>query len=280
MPETLLEKKWIETSAGRVYYYLSGSRSGFPTIVFLHGLSSNHTTWLRAAGYLMRNGHDCLLVEMRGHGDSDKTRRKDLYRMPVFSSDLENILVKEKIENFVLVGYSFGGAIALDYAVNRSPSPRAMILISTNHVNPLRFWRIGFLASPARLVVYALARILQWEKRKNYRYYHPDKAGGYWRSVWHGFGTMPWSINLWMLAQMSVIDYSDTIERIKFPVLIMHSRKDPFLTEAEVKEMVNKMPRSSVIVSGHENHFIASQSQDEVAHIILDFVNKYENSDL
>jgi pimeloyl-ACP methyl ester carboxylesterase len=276
-----LEKKWVDTPSGRIYYFTTKRFSDRPTVVFLHGLSANHTTWLRSAGRLAAKRINCLLVELRGHGYSDKRIEKKQYELAVFSADLALILNQENCRNFLLVGYSFGGAIALHYALNRTPSPGGLILISANHVNPLKYWRIGWLTPLLRLIVNVLAYSLAWEKRENYSYYEPNRPGGYWQSVWAGLKTMPWSINLWMLREMSALNFYGLLGKIKIPLLIMHSRHDPFLTELEISDMAREIPRAEIVVSKNKSHFVASQSQDEVTEIILEFIGKnYEDHHL
>lgn len=278
MSKLVLEKKSINTGKGIIFYYLNSSFSHRPTIVLLHGLSANHSTWLKTAEALFENSYNCLVLDLRGHGLSDKRITKSNYQMSVFSNDLNMILSEEKISNYFLAGYSFGGVIALDYMFSNNNLPQGLVLISTNHANPFEFRGLR----PLSFLLFSFANIfaffLSWQKRKEFYFYKPDTSQGYWRSVWLGLKTMPFSINLWMLCQMYLIDYKKNISSINIPTLMLYSKGDPFVTEREIRYMAKLIPTAEVVVSANQSHFVASQSQPEVTDILLRFLKKHENS--
>ncbi len=278
--EKFLERKHIDTEAGQIYYFINNRHSGRPTVVFLHGLTANHTTWSMAARRLDEIGYNSILLEMRGHGLSAQRRLKRLYKLALFADDLNGIIKQEKIEDFILVGYSFSGAVVLEYLDRYKPRVRSLILISTNHVNPLIYRNISFITPLGRLAVNILAYLFWWEKRKNYEYYHPTKYDSYWKSTMHGFNTMPWSVNLWMLEQTVTYDYRETVKRIKAPTLIIYTPTDAFVTKREVEDMAAAMKNAEIAVSKNRSHYIASEAQEEVAEFIINFIKKYENRNL
>ena len=157
MPDDFLKEKFIETDKGKIVYWLDNSFPGRPTVIFLHGLSSNHTTWLNAMGVLHSHKYNSLAWDMRGHGSSDKTKKKGLYKLSVFSDDLEKIIKAEKIDNGILVGYSFGGSVAIDQVLKYPDSSRGLILISANHANPLEYNGFRFLTAWGSRLVNLLA---------------------------------------------------------------------------------------------------------------------------
>lgn len=175
MNNSYLVEKSVQTDNGKIFYYLNKSFADKPIVIFLHGLSSNHTTWLNTIDLLNKNGYNSLAIDLRGHGLSDKTKNKKLYNLSVFSDDLEKIVQTEKINKFILVGYSFGGSIAIDYAIKRSQSLNGLVLISANHINPLEYKGIKFLTPLALGFINLLAFLLLWQKRKKYYYYQLKK---------------------------------------------------------------------------------------------------------
>ncbi|MFA5098902.1 MAG: alpha/beta hydrolase [Candidatus Paceibacterota bacterium] len=273
MNNSHLEQKSAETGKGKIAYFCDMSFPGRPTVVLLHGLSSNHTTWEGPMKFLHERKYNVLAPDLRGHGFSDKSKNKELYRMPVFSDDLNKIIKKENINNFVLVGYSFGGQIALEYIDKHPENVKGLILISVNHVNPFRYWGIDFLSPVAAGLVNLAAAMLIWQKRKNYYYYQHKKSEGYWESVRHGFMTMPLSINFWMISGMADIDFSESIKKIKIPTVIVWSKKDFFVTKTEIKDMAKTIKGAKIIISKSKSHFIGTDSQDETIEIILDFLH-------
>lgn len=273
MEEFDLKKKKVSTATGDIFYFINDSFPGRPFIVFLHGLSSNHTTWDYPMEVLHNHKYNVLAPDLRGHGFSDKSKKKELYQVPVFSNDLREIIENEKIDNFILVGYSFGGYIALDYIDKYPECVKGLILISANHVNPMKYWRIDFLTPLVADFVNLLAAMLLWQKRKNYYYYQYGKAEGYWESVRHGFMTMPLSINLWMLSGIADVDFKESIKKIKVPTTIVWSEEDFFVTKSEINDMVKAIKGANVITPKNASHFIGTDAQDKTVEIILDFLD-------
>lgn len=279
MNDLIIQEKSAQTANGRIFYYLTSPFPGRPFVVLLHGLSSNHTTWLNAMKILYENEYNCLAPDLRGHGLSDKTKSKKLYKLRVFSADLRQIINNEQIKDFILVGYSFGGQIALDYMEGHPETVKGLILISTNHAHPLKYWRLKFLTPLAIGFLNFLAAILLWQKRKKYYYYQHGKAVGYWVSVKHGLTTMPLSVNLWMLAEIIGINFQNSIKKIKVPTIIVRGIKDFFITQTEINDMAKAIGGAEIITSQNPSHFIGTNAQDETTQIILNFLKKHARSD-
>ncbi len=272
-----IKEKWIDTGRGKIYYYQNLSFDHRPTVVFLHGLSSNHTTWLNIMNALEECQYNCLALDMRGHGLSDKSKIKSLYELAVFSDDIKKIIEIENIRKFILVGYSFGGTIALDYATRNKADLAGLIIISAGYTNPFKYRKLNFLKPLFTVLLNFLAFILIWQKRKKYYYYIHGASNGYWNSVWKGLITMPLSVNFWMLIQASSANFKKNLSRITVPALIVRGKKDPFLTRAEAEDMIKIMPDAKLIISDNPSHFVASHAQREVCEIIINFLRSNKN---
>jgi len=271
-----LGEKWLQTANGRICYFVNDSFKGRPTVILLHGLSGNHTTWPEAEQILKEFNLNYLMPDLRGHGYSDKTKRRSLYRYSVFTEDLKGIIQKENLSKVILVGYSFGGFVALDYAIKYPSSLAALVLISVNHVNPFRYRKINFLIWPTYYLMNLLAFLLLWQKRKRYHYFNQETERGYWSSTFRGFTTMPVSINLWMLSETANLDLRCEIEKISCPTLIIKSSSDPFLSPREAEDMRRKIKDSGIFILKTPTHFLASRRQEEVTNAIADFLKKKE----
>lgn len=271
--------KSIDTGCGCLSYCSAPGSSNAPTTVLLHGLSANHTTWEATLVGLAQNGYAALAPDLRGHGHSDKRKVKACYTLDRFSQDLAEILKQEKIERPLLVGYSFGGSIALDFAQRFPDSLAGLVLISANHHNPFEYWGIKRLTFLGRAFLNGLAWLFLWQGRRRYRYYRPDGATGYWQSVWQGFGTMPWSVNFWLVEQLLRLDFRHRLS-LQVPVWILHAPDDPFLSKAELADLKKALPQARFLPSDHPGHFIASQNQDGVTKFLLSILDAYENRPL
>jgi len=274
MNDSSLQQKWLQTANGKICYYLAKQFDDRPTVIFLHGLSANHTTWKTIFEKFRDFNLNYLAPDLRGHGHSDKSKKRRLYKFSVFTDDLKQIIEKENLSKVVLVGYSFGGSIALDYAIKYPTTVEGLVLISANHVNPLKYKKINFLTPLGYIFLNLLAWLLIWQKRKNYYYFDQATARGYWQSTFKGFTTMPITINLWLLSELANLNLSHQLAKITCPTLIVKSQADPFLSPAEAKDMNQKIKNSKIIILEDRTHFLASRCQEKIAKIISDFLKE------
>ena len=86
------------------------------TIVLLHGFTGSTKTWHRVIAKLPTNIR-CIAIDLIGHGQTAAPLTEKQYSM-TFQIELLNELFRTlKLKDFVLLGYSMGGRVALSYAV-------------------------------------------------------------------------------------------------------------------------------------------------------------------
>jgi len=272
-----LVEKIYQTKNGKIYYYLSNFLSEKPLVVFLHGLTANHTQECQIIRKLEEAGYRCLLLDLRGHGKSDKRKKRSLYKFDVFASDLLQILESEGVNKIILIGYSLGGSVALQFVKNYPKYVDRLILIGTNFVSPFKYWRVKILLPFFQILLDTLALLFVWQKRKEYYYFKSDESLTYWSSTILGFKTMPISVDFWILRSIISVNFEPYLDKIKSPTLIIRSDSDPFVSEAESKAMSKRIANSELVFTNHKSHFIDIEIQDEIADIVLNFLKKYEN---
>jgi pimeloyl-ACP methyl ester carboxylesterase len=110
----------------RIYYEVEGQG---PPLVLVHGFSGSGESW-RERGYteLLANDYRLILVDVRGHGLSDKPRDRDAYAYPALISDLVAVLDDLHIERAIYLGYSMGGRIGFRIPAFTPRRFRALIL--------------------------------------------------------------------------------------------------------------------------------------------------------
>ncbi len=108
------------------------------TLVFIHGFGGETKQWrYQLARFSTENR--VIGLDTRGHGQSEKP--PGTYRMETLVEDIANALdvlgISEKV---ILIGHSFGGAIATDFAIAHPDRLDHLILMATAgeyEVNPL-----------------------------------------------------------------------------------------------------------------------------------------------
>jgi pimeloyl-ACP methyl ester carboxylesterase len=98
------------------------------TIAFIHGISDNLQYWEFLASNL-KVDYQILRVDLRGHGESELG--DDEITIDLYCSDLANLLDELNIDKLNLVGFSLGGAVALDFALKYPERLSSLVLMSS-----------------------------------------------------------------------------------------------------------------------------------------------------
>ena len=98
------------------------------TLVFIHGLSDNLLYWEYLSTNL-KDSYQILRIDLRGHGESELG--SDEITIGLFVDGLKNLLDNLNIEKANLIGFSLGGAIALDFTIKYPQRVSSLVLMST-----------------------------------------------------------------------------------------------------------------------------------------------------
>ena len=109
------------------FHYLDWGIKGLPPVVFLHGGGLNAHTWDIVCAALRRERH-CLALDQRGHGESEWSPEMD-YATESHAGDVGAFVDALKLERFVLVGMSLGGANGLAWAGRHSQRLAGLVMI-------------------------------------------------------------------------------------------------------------------------------------------------------
>jgi pimeloyl-ACP methyl ester carboxylesterase len=113
----------------RIYYELVGT--GRP-LVLLHGSMGSTDSW-RMAGYTERlaDRFQLVLVDLRGHGRSERPTGAKAYVTPALAADVVAVLDDLEVDSAPLFGWSRGGETALATAALHPGRAEALILVGT-----------------------------------------------------------------------------------------------------------------------------------------------------
>jgi pimeloyl-ACP methyl ester carboxylesterase len=102
-----------------------------PPVLCVHGFGSStrdnwvNTGWVRE---LLRRGLRVLAVDQRGHGASDKPHDPASYVMPTLVDDLATVLDTYLLDSVRYLGYSLGGRVGWQFAVEHSEHVERAVL--------------------------------------------------------------------------------------------------------------------------------------------------------
>lgn len=129
--------KYVKSFDGtKIAYYKQSGDKNKPTLVFLHGVGGNYTTWNKELEFFKKKNYSCIAVDLRGHGASDAPDDFNKYVIENFAKDIEAVIKKEKLEHFSLIGHSLGGGISSTYNMVCNPKAKSVALIEPSIIYP------------------------------------------------------------------------------------------------------------------------------------------------
>lgn len=216
------------------------------TIVMLHGYGGHAMHWkyqLRA----LSPTHRCIAIDLRGHGRSDKPLTE--YTVDEMIDDIEIVLETLNVSDpFVLMGHSFGGALATTFAHRYPERVSKLVLIATADKFDLGWLERSLLKLPTPVLdafrpfykkqLGAPPAILK-------RYHH--------NSVERWKGT----------AQM---------RGLEMPVLIIRGDRDRVFHETRFDEVARLIPHAEEVILPVTAHMVILERRDAVERIVTRFL--------
>jgi pimeloyl-ACP methyl ester carboxylesterase len=115
------------------YLTIHGHRRAFvkagsgPVLLLLHGLGCDHTTWLPVVATLARR-YTVIAPDLLGHGRSDKPRAD--YSVGGYANGMRDLLTVLGIDKVTVVGHSFGGGVAMQFAYQFPERTERLLLVA------------------------------------------------------------------------------------------------------------------------------------------------------
>lgn len=101
------------------------------SLLFVHGYSQSHLSWREQLSSPLADEFHLVAMDLRGHGDSEKPR-EGYDTGDTWASDVQAVVEELDLGSFVLIGWSYGSLVALDYlATVGTGSVAGVNLIST-----------------------------------------------------------------------------------------------------------------------------------------------------
>ena len=97
----------------RLHVLETGNPQGAP-LVFIHGFSQCGLCWSRQLDSDLATDHRLVAMDLRGHGQSDKPRNA-YSDSKLWADDVNAVLQALQLEQPVLIGWSYGPLVILDY---------------------------------------------------------------------------------------------------------------------------------------------------------------------
>ena len=265
----------------KVNYRTQGAEDA-PLIVMAHGATDSLGVWDRLAEEL-QGDYRIVRFDWIGHGLTDGVPPKE-YSSVRMGEFLHDFVETAGLDDFILVGHSFGGEGSLHYAVRHPEKIRALVLVASGGVAPTAeetaamgfdgligapFW-VHWLAiniSPdvtleaATPVLYHnLEAVTEADTRRVTRLmlYEGNRGGGYWLNANGVSDPKP------------VPD----LESLPMPTLILAGEYDIIVPLRMHEELNARIPNSELVVFQDTGHMITAESPEQTLAAVRSFLSR------
>lgn len=150
------ELRFVVVHGYRRAYRMKGSG---PALLLLHGLACDSTTWDCVIDDLAEH-FTVIAPDLLGHGESDKPDAD--YSLGGYANGMRDLLTILGIDKVTVVGHSFGGGVAMQFAYQYPDRTERIALVASGglgrEVTPL----IRFLTLPGSGMALSVATMRPW----------------------------------------------------------------------------------------------------------------------
>jgi proline iminopeptidase len=278
----------------RLWYRVAGhGPGGAPPVVFVHGgpgQGSVHFATL--AGPAMERRLRMVYLDQRGSGLSERPANR-AYSMQLLVDDLEGVRKSLGVEKIALIGHSFGGALALEYAAQHPEHVAALVVaaglwdaptqmrLRCQAVNT-RFGDVGRrVLGDSAAAVFARGDC-DWfwnapdadRERMNNELMFPDSAvhirldSAQAASGQHNTGELGNALFRQGLMQWRFAGVS----RLSMPVLVIAGRHDGAVVPAGARLLADDLPNARFVEYENSGNFVYLDETERFARDVADFI--------
>ncbi len=277
-----MELRSVTLHGHRAGFRLAGEGSG-PVLVLVHGLTSSSATWKRV-GSRFAERFTVVAPDLLGHGRTAKVPGD--YSLGAHATFLRDLLLLLGHERATLVGHSFGGGVAMQFAYQFPERCERLVLVGSGglgrEVSPL----LRALALPAAELVLpmfchaalsdAAKAFVRWIRRAGFR---PTAAA---QEIHRGYASLtePRGRAAFFRTLRAVIDVegqsvsaTDRLElAADLPTLIVWGDGDRIIPVDHARRAHAAIPGSRLAVFPRVGHFPHREAPKRFATLVSDFV--------
>jgi pimeloyl-ACP methyl ester carboxylesterase len=232
-----------------------------PPLVLQHGLLSDLGSWQRR-GYVdaLKNSFQLILIDSRGHGESDKPKEAEAYELRTRVTDLATVLNVLKINKAHYMGYSMGGWMGYGIAIYMPQRFKSLII---GGFGPFRAGRFdGPLTEDQRKA--------RWEEFRDRTISDPDRA--------RALKEFPWAMKHCKNALDTWRGARQALKTGDLPLLLFSGTKEPNSSPIDMPEVLKFRPDAEFFSVEGTNHIETIEAVDTVAPRVLKFLEKVEGN--
>ena len=257
---------YIQADKAKLYYQRFGT--GTPILV-LHGGPGLDQSYLQPQMLELAKQHEVIFYDQRGSGKSlDTTMEPAYYNLTQFTKDVEVVRQQLGIDKFVLMGHSFGGLLAMSYAIKYPEHVSKLVLVDTTPADVTGIMaavqEITKRTEPFKEEIYPLSNYHELEKldaaqiaalhRKLFSVYMHDPKDADKLSLVMSVESARSGFKVNELFYRSLfINLFPQLKKLQVPTLIIHGTHDivPMWTVEQIHKAISNSQLKVIENSGH-----------------------------
>ncbi len=256
---------------------------GFP-VIFIHGYGAKKEIWKPQVAEISKN-FKVVTFDLRGTGESDRPNIP--YTMKMMAEDVNELAEFLNIKEVHIIGRSFGGMIAQNFALLYPEKVDKLVLIATNYGRMDTEWveipKNGRLEEIETLKQDPLKAFKQKSKWLFHLKFRKEMERNPTKKFYDVFSmedlikeskinpSRPQDIINQAEAMKTHYTF-DKLGEIKHKTLLIAASHDRQTPVSIMEEMNKKMPNSELKIINEAGHFMTLSRASEVNKVILDFL--------
>lgn len=227
------------------------------SLIFLHGWGGNHNSWYPILQAL-KTKYNLYAPDFPGFGQTPLPRP---YQLGDYVDFLDNYIQTNHITSPVLIGHSFGGAVAAQFTIDHPEVPSKLVLVDAatiRYPTTLKQKVLGIILPPLRPLAF-----LPIIKTAGYRLL--GLANSDYLQITHP--------NLKITFQNLIRDdLSSVLPQIKIPTLIIWGENDLSTPLSDGQKIHTLIKKSQLIIYPHESHFAYLNQAPRFTQDLINFI--------
>ncbi len=274
----------LPLAEGSLFYQVVGAGDA---VVVVHGGPGLDHAYLRPGLDILADSLSLVYYDQRGTGRSEVPLGPDAINLDAFVEDIDHLREALGLEQVTVLGHSFGGLIAMAYALEHPERTRALVLLNT--VEPGPRWREEAAGRAAAARTPAdVAELEEITGSPGFAERDPAVMSRLYQVAYRGTfkdRSRVEELNLELAANtardgpdvarllgqsLGEVDWWDRLSGLDVPTLVVHGRFDP--TPVEMAEaLADTVPggRLALLDSGH---FPYVEAPDDLARVVRGFL--------
>ncbi len=251
----------------RIHYRVKGK--GEP-LIFLHGMGFCGADWFAQERYFSKN-YRVVIPDFRGYGKSERSENPDHnYSVVSHSEDFCALLDHLEIDSAYVVGWSLGGMVALQVALDNPKRIRRLAVINAVPSKPVQYPWDMILKLQRNIFLDFLGMAVYAQTAANFMFPFVEQRELRAR-VATKIATNSKIVYRRSIQAIFEWDLSHCLEDLKMPILFISGDRD-FITPALKRQIVDQMPNAHLKIVHNSGHGTPLDQPEVTNSLLGDFL--------